>query len=112
MLLIQFISSKTHKRKVNVVPLWVDTQKFRPLSKQDNEFVKTHNLENKFVVMYSGNQGRGHDFETILKTANYLKNYKDIIFLFIGDGSQNKYIRNYVNKTKVLKLLKLKLKLN
>ena len=94
---LQFISSKTHKRKVNVVPLWVDTQKFRPLSRQDNEFVKTHNLENKFIVLYSGNMGISHDFAGLLEAAKLLKNELNVVFVFIGDGAKKNEIVRYIS---------------
>ena len=94
---LQFISSKTHKRKVNVVPLWVDTQKFRPLCKQDNEFVKTHNLENKFIVLYSGNMGISHDFAGLLEAAKLLKNELNVVFVFIGDGAKKDEIVRYIS---------------
>ncbi len=43
-------------------------------------------LADKFVVGYSGNMGRAHEFETVLSAAAILKDRKDFIFLFIGDG--------------------------
>ena len=48
--------------------------------------------------MYSGNQGRGHDFLTVLETASILKDNKDIIFVFIGNGYQNKFLNYEVKK--------------
>jgi len=45
-------------------------------------------LKGKFVVGYSGNLGRAHEFDTILDAATELRNEKDITFLFIGGGVQ------------------------
>jgi len=45
-------------------------------------------LKGKFVVGYSGNLGRAHEFDTILGAATQLRNEKDIVFLFIGGGAQ------------------------
>ncbi len=43
-------------------------------------------VEGKFVVAYSGNLGRVHEFETFLKAAAYLRSDDRFCFLFIGDG--------------------------
>ena len=47
------------------------------------------NLQAKFVVAYSGNFGRAHDFGTILEAASLLKDRGDISFLLIGGGHQH-----------------------
>ncbi len=43
-------------------------------------------LEDKFVVGYSGNLGRAHEFDTVLAAADRLKGNPEIIFLCIGGG--------------------------
>ena len=45
-------------------------------------------LEEKFVVGYSGNLGRVHEFATVLDAAGQLADRDDIVFLFIGGGHQ------------------------
>lgn len=88
-------------RKISVISTWVDEKKLEFISREDNWFLEKFNLKNKFVVMYSGNQGRGHDFNTILEAANLLKGEKDIVFVFIGNGFQNKFLRDVV-KTRLI----------
>ena len=82
--------------RVNVISSWADHNKIKPLSKDSNWFVKKYNLENKFVVLYSGNQGRCHDLTTIIDTALLLKSEREIKFLFIGRGPQHKKIKDLV----------------
>jgi glycosyltransferase involved in cell wall biosynthesis len=43
-------------------------------------------LGGKFVVGYSGNLGRVHEFATVLDAAAQLADREDIVFLFIGAG--------------------------
>ena len=43
-------------------------------------------LDDKFIVGYSGNLGRAHNYETFLESASMLSNNKDIVFLFVGGG--------------------------
>ena len=45
-------------------------------------------LEGKFVVGYSGNLGRVHEFATVLDAAGQLADREDVVFLFIGGGHQ------------------------
>jgi glycosyltransferase involved in cell wall biosynthesis len=45
-----------------------------------------------FVVGYSGNIGRVHEFGTILDAAEKLKLSGNILFLFIGEGAQRNWI--------------------
>jgi colanic acid biosynthesis glycosyl transferase WcaI len=45
-------------------------------------------LHDKFVVAYSGNLGRVHALEPILKVAAVLRDDPGIAFVFIGDGAQ------------------------
>nr|WP_290225331.1 glycosyltransferase family 4 protein [Trichocoleus desertorum] len=73
--------------KISVIHSWADPNTIVPIAKQDNWFATEHNLTEKFTVLYSGNVGRCHDMETILKAANHLQN-EAIQFVFIGSGAQ------------------------
>ena len=44
-------------------------------------------LQDKFVVGYSGNLGRAHDFETMLGAAARLRTQREFVFLMIGGGA-------------------------
>lgn len=50
-------------------------------------------VADKFVVAYSGNLGRVHEFATILGAAERLRGDPGIVFLFIGDGPQLPEVR-------------------
>jgi len=45
-------------------------------------------LDGKFVIGYSGNLGRVHEFATTLEAAGRLADREDVVFLFIGGGHQ------------------------
>ena len=81
------------KNKIKIIPSWANINKIKPLIKDKNKFIKKYNLGGKFIILYSGNQGRMHDLKTIIYSANNLKKDKDILFLFIGNGPLNKEIR-------------------
>lgn len=67
---------------------WADGDAIKPLAPALNPLREEFGLQGKFVVGYSGNMGRAHEFRTIVDAASELKHEKDIAFLFIGGGAQ------------------------
>jgi len=86
-----------NEEKVEVIPNWNDGDKIYPISDEENGFLDEHDLRDKFVVEYSGHMGEGHNFVPVLNCAKSLQNYKDIVFLLIGDGPRRKEIEEFVN---------------
>ncbi len=74
--------------RVNVIHNWVDDESIVPAPPERNRLRRLWGLADKFVVGYSGNMGRAHEFETILEAAAQLRLETDIVFLFIGGGNQ------------------------
>lgn len=81
-------------RPIDVVPNWVDCEEYRPINKLDNPFVAQHDLQDKLVVMYSGNMGGSHGMEIIADTARLLQHREDIQFVLIGDGMGRKVLED------------------
>jgi len=76
------------ENKITVIHNWADGEQIKPVPHEQNPLRKEWGLEGKFVVGYSGNLGRSHDFSTILAAAEKLKDNSGIKFLFIGGGAQ------------------------
>lgn len=72
--------------KITVIHNWADTKNVYPVEKSKNLFISKYNLSDFFTVMYSGNLGYTQNLEKVLDVANELKSYKDMKFIFIGDG--------------------------
>jgi len=76
---------------------WADGEKLKvvDVGVEDSYLKKEWGLEGKFVVLYSGNIGYLHEFDTIIKAAEDIQNkgYKDVVFVFIGEGIKKEYIR-------------------
>lgn len=51
-------------------------------------------VQDKFVVAYSGNLGRVHEFKTVMAAAEQLKDRDDIVFVFIGNGARFEEVRS------------------
>ena len=95
----ELISKNIDEQKIEIIYPWVDTTFIKPLKKQDNWFVREHQLEEKKVVLYSGNMGATHDLLTALKVANKIQeSHPDYHFLFVGDGVQKKGLIEFANQ--------------
>ena len=54
---------------------------------RDNSVRMEHGLGNRFVASYLGAHGISHSVETVLRTADILRDRKDITFMLVGDGA-------------------------
>ena len=73
---------------VTVIPNWEKLADYPAEAQADRwEGIDEHGLKERFVVLYMGNMGFGHDFDAVLKAAEQLKD-EPIIFLFIGGGKR------------------------
>jgi lipopolysaccharide/colanic/teichoic acid biosynthesis glycosyltransferase len=76
--------------KIRVIHNWADGERVHPVRSEANRFLEKHGFRNKFIILYSGNMGLAHPFETILEAAERLKEYEEIVFLFIGGGKKQR----------------------
>ena len=77
------------RNKIIYFPNWAD----KALEVKDDYQIPE--LPAGFKVMFAGNMGEAQDFEHIMETAKYLKNNKDIHFIFVGDGRKRSWVENY-----------------
>lgn len=91
-----------------VINNWTNEKEIVPLDKNElhvAEFLERHNLADKFIVMYSGNLGLYYDLENIIKVTNEFRNYKDLVFVFIGEGAVKKQMQQYVKENRIENVL-------
>ena len=84
-------------KPVEVIPMWTDNRFLRRVEPLDNPFLKNHNLEGKFVVLYSGNIGITGQVDTLLEIAEGFRR-QDIAFLFIGEGAKKRWLEKRVTE--------------
>lgn len=82
----RLLRSGVDAEKIVCIPNWIDTDKVYPV-KEDNRFRIDHGVNDKFVVMYSGNIGLTQELDTLLDVATQLKDREDIVFMLVGDGA-------------------------
>jgi len=87
--------------RIKVIPNWCNDEAIVPIDAVDNPLRAQWHLQNKFVIGYSGNLGRAHEFDTILAASKHFRNDPHITFLFIGSGHRNEELARHV-KTQAL----------
>ena len=79
-------SKAVPRRPVEVIPPWPHEDIIRESKSGGRDFRRAHGLEDKFIVMYSGNLSWVHPLDTVLKAASALVHRTGIAFLFVGGG--------------------------
>jgi glycosyltransferase involved in cell wall biosynthesis len=73
--------------KIAVVENWTDPDIVSPVKREENEFLRSQGLSEKFVVMYSGNIGLSQDLENLVAVADELRELEEIVFVLVGEGA-------------------------
>lgn len=92
-----------HKRFQTIVPYahinnWINEKEIYPLPKDHDKvlaFKKKYGLQDKFVIMYSGNIGLYYDLVNIMKTIQKFEKEEQVVFAFIGEGSVLEELQSY-----------------
>ena len=75
--------------QITIVPNWAPRELHPPATPDAIAARRmAWGVADKFVVAYSGNLGRVHEFTAVLDAAERLKARQDIVFLFIGTGAR------------------------
>ncbi len=80
--------------QITIIENWADGEAIHPIRRQDNPLLHEWGLEDKFVLGYSGNMGRVHEFKTMIDAAERLKVVDEIAFVFIGDGVARRWLES------------------
>jgi colanic acid biosynthesis glycosyl transferase WcaI len=84
--------------RLEVIHNWADGDAIVPVARDSNPLRREWGLRDKFVVGYSGNLGRVHEFGTILDAATKLRGHEEIHFVFIGRGPRLEEVRRRVSR--------------
>ncbi len=94
----RMVAQYMDETKIKVIYNWAHNEHLQPISKGQNTFLAEHHLQEKFIVLYSGNMGMTHDIDVLVDVANQLKNRDDFCFLFIGEGAKKPLIEQKVHE--------------
>ncbi|MCS3629067.1 glycosyltransferase family 4 protein [Salinibacter ruber] len=82
--------------RLHTIPVWNKRDEVYPIPDDQNPLMEKVGLEDKFVVMYSGNAGLGHRFDEVLRAAEHFDGRKEgIHFLFVGSGPRREEIERF-----------------
>ena len=97
----EFINKKgINKDKITVIKNGVDLAFYQPEAVYP-VFDFGFDFKGKFVASYFGTHGMAHHLETILESADILRDRNDIIFLFVGDGAEKKKLEKIKDEQKL-----------
>ena len=96
---------------------WVDEKELYPLPADDPQvtaFRRKYGLENKYVIMYSGNLGLYYDLENLIRVIKEFRkgrtmdgriengpltaDGREVVFAFVGAGSMKRRLEKYKEK--------------
>ncbi len=82
--------------RIHEIPNWAPST-VHPVPRAENPWRREHGLQDRFVVMYSGNMGLAHPFEAMLEAAALLQHEApEIAFVFAGNGARKAWIEAQV----------------
>ena len=84
----QLVARGIDGQRIRIVPNWADTSSLTPRPTEESTIRRALGLSRRFVIGYSGNLGRAHEFETLLDTATRLKDDPQFAFLITGAGAK------------------------
>lgn len=82
--------------QIRVIENWADGEAVTPKAVTACVLRAQLGIAGKFVVGYSGNLGRAHEFETLLGAAERRRGDVDIMFLMIGGGAKMQQLQSAV----------------
>jgi putative colanic acid biosynthesis glycosyltransferase WcaI len=74
--------------RLRVIPNWVDTARLEPFPK-DNAWSRHEHLDDKFVVMHSGNVGHAQDLDSLVRAGTFLRDLERLRILVVGMGARH-----------------------
>ena len=90
----RLIARRIDPAKILVLPPWPHEEHLAPAA-AENPFRTQHQLNGRFVVMYSGNHSPSNPLITLLDAAVQLKDEPSLIFLFVGGGLAKRDVERY-----------------
>ena len=87
-------------QKISVIPNWVDASLVQPI-KENNAFRREQRLDDKFIVMYSGNIGLSQRLDSVIEAAQKLAHRDDVRFLLVGDGASKSRLQRIAEEKKL-----------
>jgi colanic acid biosynthesis glycosyl transferase WcaI len=86
-----------------VIPNWVDANAVVP-QPRGNDWARSHGLDDRFVVMHSGNIGYAQDLETLIHAAASLGDLEALSVVLIGFGARHAHLVRLATRARANKV--------
>jgi glycosyltransferase involved in cell wall biosynthesis len=93
--------------KLRIIPPWPHETFVEPVPHEQNPFRKKHDLDGKFVIMYSGNHSPSNPLTTLLQAAKRFRDDPQLRFMFIGGGIGKKEVEQFIAEHKLTNAISL-----
>lgn len=98
------VSQCEPRAELTVIANWA-LNEMPPVAHNKNQFRTEWGLNEKFVIGYSGNMGRAHELQTVLNAATALQQEQNMVFIFVGGGSQRVELAQLAEDRQLLNVL-------
>jgi colanic acid biosynthesis glycosyl transferase WcaI len=103
----RLVTKGVSSSRTTLFPNWVDVDAIRPLDGGCNSFRTELGLEDKIVLLYSGNMGNKQGLEILAPLAEFCASDPRIHLLFCGDGAFRPQLETLVSHLRNVTLLPL-----
>ncbi len=73
--------------RLRVIPNWVDTHALEPVARV-NEWSHANDLDDRFVVMHSGNIGHAQNLDALIQAGSFMRDLDRLTIALIGGGAR------------------------
>ena len=84
--------------RLEVFPPWPHEEHLDVIPHVANCFRRKHDLDGKFVVMYSGNHSAANPISTVIEAAEKMQDRAEIVFMFVGGGTCKKEVSDAITR--------------
>jgi glycosyltransferase involved in cell wall biosynthesis len=84
--------------KISLIGVWSDNTEVQAVPRDRNHYRAEWGIEDRTLIMYSGNFGIGHDVDTFLNAALALRDDDRIRFAFVGGGKRKSTVESFVHE--------------
>jgi colanic acid biosynthesis glycosyl transferase WcaI len=90
------------RSRFSIIPNWGETAAIHPDSRVNNCVRARHDLNDKFIIQFSGNLGRTHGLEDLVALAQRLKPRTDIHVLVFGWGAGRDWLEDTIKELELI----------
>jgi len=82
-----------HESRITTIENWANGAEITMVDPAENRYKGKWGVTDEFVILYSGNMGRAHNFTVLHELMRRYREEPKVLFLFIGGGPKERNIR-------------------